>query len=118
VSKSAVLSFRAGAGIKVAVGAATVEITSLKPGRVYRFTHSAGGDAATTMSPGCLCRFSASDAASSNGNFDFAVAAGESVLVRAPVGNAGTTLNVIEMDATSAATAALYIQELEEDSKP
>ena len=111
---SQVLTFAAAGGIKVAVGAATVEITSLKPGRTYRFTHSNGGDAATTQSPGCLCRFSASDAASSNGSFDFAVAAGESVLVRAP----GTTLNVIEMDATSAATAALYIQEVDEDTKP
>ena len=115
---SQVLAFRAGAGIKVAVGATTVEITTLRAGRAYRFTHSAGGDAATTQSPGCLCRFSASDAASSNGNFDFAVAAGESVIVRAPPGNVGTTLNVIEMDATSAATAALYIQEIDEDSKP
>lgn len=114
MSKSSVLAFRAGGGIKVAVGATTVEITTLKPGQVYRFTHSAGGDAATTQNPGCLCRFSASDAASSNGNFDFAVAAGESVLVRAP----GTTLNVIEMDATSAATAALYIQPVDEDTKP
>lgn len=111
-----VLSFRTGSGIKVAVGATTVEITSLLPGRTYRFTHSAGGDAATTQSPGCLCRFSASDAASSNGAFDFAVAAGESLLVRAPVGDAGTTLNVIEMDATSAATAALYIQEVSDDN--
>lgn len=111
---SQVLQFVAGGGIKVAVGATTVEITSLKPGRLYRFTHSAGGDAAATQSPGCVCRFSASDAASSNGNFDFAVAAGESVLVRA----IGSVLNVIEMDATSAATAALYIQLIDEDNRP
>ena len=114
MSDSKILGFRAGGGIKVAVGATTVEITTLIPGRVYRFTHAAGGDAATTQNPGCLCRFSASDAASSNGNFDFAVAAGESVIVQAP----SSTLNVIEMDATSAATAALYIQALDEDTKP
>jgi len=106
------LSFVAGGGIKVAVGAATVEITSLKPGRLYRMTHSAGGELATTQSSGCVCRFSASDAASSNGAFDFAIAAGESLLVRAPVGNAGTTLNVIRMDAADSASAALYIQEV------
>ena len=111
-----VLSFRPGSGIKVAVGASTVEITSLLPGRTYRMTHSAGGDAAVTQNPGCLCRFSASDASSANGGFDFAIAAGESLLVRAPVGDAGTTLNVIEMDATSAATAALYIQEVSDDN--
>ena len=111
-----VLSFRSGSGIKVAVGGTTVEITSLLPGRTYRMTHSAGGDAAVTQSAGCVCRFSASDASSANGGFDFAIAAGESLLVRAPPGNAGTVLNVIEMDATSAATAALYIQEVSDDN--
>lgn len=103
--------FVPGGGIKVAVGATTVEVTTLKPGTRYRFTHSAGGDAATTQSPGCLVRFSASDAASANGGFDFALAAGESLDITAP----SSTINVIEMDATSAATAALYIQEYASD---
>jgi len=112
-----VLSFRSGSGIKVAVGASTVEITSLLPGRTYRMTHSAGGDTTgTIISGGCVCRFSASDASSANGGFDFAIAAGESLLVRAPVGDAGTTLNVIEMDDNSAADAALYIQEVSDDN--
>lgn len=103
--------FRAGGGIKVAVGATTVEITTLIKGRRYRITATAGGDAATTQSGAALFRFSASDAASSNGAFDFALAAGESIDIVAP----GTTLNIIEADATSAATFAVYIGAYAED---
>lgn len=94
----------ANGGIKVAVGATTVEITSLLPGRRYMVVHSAGGDAAVTQSGGAVVRWGADDASSANGGFDFAIPAGGIVLVRAP----GTTANVIEMDNTSAATAALY----------
>lgn len=101
--------FVAGGGIKIAVGATTVEITTMKPGRRYLLVHSTGGDAATTQSPGCVGRWSASDASSANGGFDFAIPAGGWLEIVAQ----GTTLNVIEMDATSAATAALYICEIE-----
>lgn len=111
LGRSGPYRFVAGGGIKVAVGAATVEITTMLPGHRYLIAHAAGGDAATTQSPGALFRWSASDAASSNGNFDFAIPAGGMLEVVAQ----GTTLNIIEMDATSAATAAVYISRIQHD---
>ena len=96
-------------GIKVAVGATTVEIATLVKGRRYRVTVAAGGDGAGTQTGGAVFRWGADDAASSNGNFDFAIAAGESLEIVAE----STTINVIEMDATSAATAAVYFSPIE-----
>lgn len=95
-------SFVAGGGIKVAIGASTVEITSLKIGAVYQLS-AASGDA--------LVRVGASDAASSNGNFDFAVTKNAPLKWKAP----STTINVIEADTTSDAAAALYISEIADD---
>lgn len=95
-------SFVAGGGIKVAVGASTVEITSLKIGAVYQLS-AVGGDA--------LVRVGASDAASSNGNFDFIVNEYDQMHWKAP----STTINVIEADTTSDAAAALYISEIADD---
>jgi hypothetical protein len=90
------------AGIKVAVGATTVEITSLSPGKVYQL-NSVGGNA--------LVRVGADDASSANGGFDFCVNDFTQMHWKAT----STTINVIEADTTSAATAALYICELDDD---
>ena len=96
------VAFVQDAGIKVAIGATTVEITSLTAGERYRLSAQGGGAAV---------RIGADDASSANGGFDFAVLNGESVYVR----GLGTTINVIELDATSDAAAALYIQRVSSD---
>jgi hypothetical protein len=94
-------TFKEDAGIKVAVGATTVEITSLLPGKEYQL-NAVGGDA--------LIRVGADDASSANGGFDFIVSQYSQMHWR----SRGTTINVIEADATSAATAALYISEVDD----
>ena len=65
--------------------------------------NAVGGDA--------LIRVGADDASSANAGFDFCVSNYAQLHWKAT----STTINVIEADASSAATAALYISELDDD---
>ena len=89
-------------GIKIAVSDTGVEISTLTVGTLY---------VASAVGADVLLHQDTTTAVSSNGNFDVCVTAGSMIRFRA----IDTLLNVIEADATSAATAALYIAEVDEN---
>lgn len=97
--------FVLGGGIKVAISDSGVEISSLTVGKLYVIA-AVGGAA--------LMRQSTDTAVSSNGNFDVCIPAGGMIRHRAT----DTTYNFIEADASSEATAAVYIAEIDEDISP
>jgi len=88
-------------GQLILITAASVEQTGLLPGALYEFTAHGGG---------ALCRWDTTAATIADGGFTFCVSAGETKRVRCPAGN--TLLNVIEMDADSAAAATLILSEV------
>jgi hypothetical protein len=102
MSNGEIHKFVEDAGIKVAIGATTVEITNLRPGTIYQLA-AVGGDA--------LIREGADDASSANGGFDFCV----NQYTQCHWQARSTTINVIEADATSDAAAALYISRMADD---
>ena len=88
-------------GLTGVISDADIQIDGFISGKRYRLT---AGEA------GCVCRWSASAAVASNGNFDFAIGANESIEVEAQF----TSLSIKEMSTASAATAALFVSEIEE----
>jgi len=92
-------NFKALGGFIVLLGAASIEQTGLTVGRTYQLT-VVGGVA--------LVRWDTDAAVASDGNFDFAVVPGQIVEVVAR----STMLNIIELDASSTATAAVAISEV------
>jgi hypothetical protein len=94
-----VLSFD-GDGVRVALGASSVEITTLKPGRVYRVS---------AMQGNALIEDSTDSATTSN--YAFAVPAGTVVYWRC----SSAIVNVIENDTTSDAAAAVSFDLVSED---
>ena len=92
-------NFSALKGLIVLLGATTVEQTGLTVGRTYQFT-VVGGVA--------LVRWDTSAAVASDGNFDFAVVPGQVVYAVAR----DTMVNIIELDSSSSATAAVAIAEV------
>lgn len=88
------------ASIRIALGAASVENTTLLPGRVYRVT-AMGGNALVEAS---------TDAASTS-NFTFAVPMGSSILWKC----SSAIVNVIENDTSSDAAAAVTFERVTED---
>lgn len=98
-------NFTLAGGIKVLITDTTVEITTLAVDQIYVVT-AVGGAA--------LLHQDATDASSANAGFDVCVPAGGMVRFRA----ISTTLNVIEADNTSVATAAIYIATVDEAKNP
>ncbi len=111
VNQNTVYKFVAGGGIVVAVGSASVNITTLTIGKTYRFSMTDSSSAVATVNAGVAVRFGSTDAAPTNGAFDFVVLAGESIDVVA-IDNA---CEFEELDALSDAAAAIFIQEIESD---
>jgi hypothetical protein len=95
-------SYKASGGLLVALGASTVEQTGIVAGRTYEF-QSTGGSA--------LVRWGAADAVTADGGFDFAVCRNNPIRAVAPAGV--TAVNIIEAEASSAATAVVLISEVE-----
>ena len=94
------INFKALGGLIVLLGATTVEQTGLVVGRTYQFT-VVGGVA--------LVRLDTDAAVASDGNYDFAVVPGEVVYAVART----TFCNIIELDSSSTATAAVSIAEVD-----
>lgn len=111
VNQNTVYKFVPLGGLVVAVGAASVEITTLTVGATYRFSMVDSSVAVANINGGVACRFGTDDAAPTNGAFDFVVLAGESIDVVAT----NTTINFEELDAASDSLAAIYIAELQPD---
>lgn len=100
--------YKQGGGKIVALGATTVEQTGLIAGHTYEFTVScAGSDGAGSAA---LARWGASDAAASDGSFDFAIPFGHTVRAVCPAGI--SAINIIESDAGTVATAQVLISEV------
>jgi hypothetical protein len=97
------LKFATLGGLLVTFADTTAEQTGILPGALYKFT-AHGGMA--------LVRWGASDAATSDAGWDFAVGDGETVYARAPAST--TAFNVIEANAGSAATATLAVSRVDE----
>ena len=94
-------AYKALGGQLILITAASVEQAGLLPGALYEFTASGGG---------ALCRWDTTAATIADGGFTFCIAPGDTKRVRNPAGN--TLLNVIEMDADSAAAATLIMTEV------
>lgn len=88
-------------GFVILIGAISVEQTGLTPGATYEFV----------ATDPCVCRWDTTDAAPTDGAFTFAVPANYPIRVVCPTGN--SLLNVEEATAASAATAALFISQVE-----
>ena len=94
------INFKALGGLIVLLSNVAVEQTGLVIGRTYQFT-VVGGVA--------LVRLDTTAAAASDGSFDFAVVPGQIVYAVART----TFCNIIELDTSSSATAALTIAEVD-----
>ena len=84
-------------GLLILIGAATVEQTGMLPGETYAFL----------ATDPAVCRWGADDASAADGGFDFLVPPGILVFAVCPSGD--TAINVIELSAASAATAAMGV---------
>ncbi len=87
-------------GQLILIGAATVEQTGFEAGETYEFV----------ASDPCLCRWGAGDATIADGGFTFCVPA--NLPIRAVCPSGISAVNVIELSAASAATAALAVSKV------